>query len=318
MAEEWFYLPDDTDDKQGPFTTAELKTKYKSKKIHDSTYVWNEDLPEWQEINDVPDLKRELQARPAPAVPSKRSAPKVPPKKTATKPSKTKASAKTTTKTTKKASVTRSSGGNRRSRPKVVQQSHKQFADGWSERQTVDGMPYYYNSLNENVSWDKPDELKTAEEKQVDSGNWVWIRDKKEAWLPAQLLNGNTVKLLDGRKVDVKPGKNEPMWPLKRSALQLLVDDLVMLDDPNEAAIVYNLRERFRDNKIYTWVGASKSVLVSMNPFRMLPLYGPDIIQDYMHPGPMRGREPHVFSIGKKKQNKKQKFSMFRKTQIEF
>ena len=32
---------------------------------------------------------------------------------------------------------------------------------------------------------------------------------------------------------------------------------------------VYN----FRLNKIYTWVGASKSVLVSVNPFKRLPLY---------------------------------------------
>ena len=42
--------------------------------------------------------------------------------------------------------------------------------------------------------------------------------------------------------------------------------------------------------------GASKSVLVSVNPFKMLR-HGPDIIQDYMHPGPTHGREPHVFAI---------------------
>jgi hypothetical protein len=306
---EWFYLPDDSDDKQGPFTTVELKQKYKATTIHDSTYVWNQDLPEWKEINDLTSLKRELQARAPPAVPSRTSkaAPAVPPKKTnrsgetKTSSSQKTAAAKPKTKAkvqaSKKKVVSSSRSGNRRSRPNVVRESHKQFADGWSERQTVDGMPYYYNSLNDNVSWDKPDVLKTEEEKQIDSGNWVWIRDPKEAWLPAQLLNGNTVKLMDGRKIDVKPGADEPMWPLKRSALRLLVDDLVMLDDPNEAAIVYNLRERFRTNKIYTWVGASKSVLTSVNPFKMLPLYGPDIIQDYMHPGPTRGREPHVFSI---------------------
>ena len=64
---EWFYLPDDSDDKQGPFTTVELKQKYKATTIHDSTYVWNQDLPEWKEINDLTSLKRELQARAPPA-----------------------------------------------------------------------------------------------------------------------------------------------------------------------------------------------------------------------------------------------------------
>lgn len=286
MSDEWFFLPDDSDEKQGPFTVAQLKQKYNKKEIHAKTYVWNVDLPAWKEVDDLGDLKRQLTA--APIAPSRaaKAAPKVPPKKSG--------ESKTSSKT---AAVSRAGGSNRRSRPKVVQNSHKQFAEGWSERATVDGMPYYYNSLNDNVSWEKPDELKTEEEKKIDSGNWVWVRDKKEAWLPAQLLDDGTVKLQNGQKVNMKQSKDEPMWPLKQSALTRLSDDLVMLDDPNEAAIVYNLRERFRENKIYTWVGASKSVLVSVNPFKMLPLYGPDIIQDYMHPGPMRGREPHVFSI---------------------
>jgi myosin heavy subunit len=300
MSNEWFYLPDDSDDKQGPFTTAELKIKFDSKVISSATYVWNEKLPEWKEIKDLPLLKK-LQQRPAPAIPSKKgkTAPSVPKKKgaAATK-SKGAGETKSSTKASKK-KVVKSSlcSVNQRLRPSRVVESDKHYANGWSERTTVDGMMYYYNSRNENVSWDKPDELKTVEEKQVDSGNWVWVRDEKEAWLPAQKLDGNTVKTIDGKRMNVKQSKDEPLWELKRSALRLLVDDLVMLDDPNEAAIVYNLRERFRENKIYTWVGASKSVLVSVNPFKMLPFYGPDAIQDYMHPGPTRGREPHVFSI---------------------
>ena len=163
-------------------------------------------------------------------------------------------------------------------------------------------MPYYYNTVNENVSWEKPDALKTEEEKAVDSGTWVWVRDEREAWLPAQRVDGGTgpakgkveLKMLDGRRCK-KNGKDAgPMWPLKRSALSIQVDDLVMLDDPNEAAIIYNLREHFRKNRIYTWVGASKSVLVSVNPFKMLQLAARHH-PDYMHPGPTHGREPHVF-----------------------
>ena len=305
MSDEWFYLPDDADDKQGPFTTAQLKAKWKARRIHGATYVWNEDMPAWEEIAKLPDLKRELEMRAAPPVPTRKKAGVPMPKRTAA--SSGSRETKTGASKSKKPNVVRSSTGSRNSRraPALVKASSRKFAEGWNERFTVDGMPYYYNTVNEQVSWEKPDALKTAEEKVVDSGTWVWLKDDKEAWLPAQRLDGGSgsttgkveFKLVDGRRIKLNGKDAGPMWPLKRSALRILVDDLVMLDDPNEAAIVYNLREAFKKNKIYTWVGAAKSVLVSVNPFKMLPIYGPDIIQDYLHPGPTRGKEPHVFAI---------------------
>ncbi len=302
--EEWFFLPDDADDKQGPFTLAQLKAKWKAKAVHAHTYVWNEDLPAWEEICNLPELKAQLDARAAPPVPNRKKPAPAPVRKprAAASSGESKTAAK---KAKPKPAVHRRVASNGRRAPARVKASKTAFAEGWNERRTVDGMPYYYNTVNDNVSWEKPDALKTDEEKAVDSGTWVWVRDTNEAWLPAQRMDGGTgpakgkvdLKMLDGRRRKMNGKDAGPMWPLKRSALRIQVDDLVMLDDPNEAAIVYNLREHFRQNRIYTWVGASKSVLVSVNPFKMLPLYGPDIIQDYMHPGPTRGQEPHVFAI---------------------
>ena len=45
--------------------------------------------------------------------------------------------------------------------------------------------------------------------------------------------------------------------------------------DRNEPAILHNLRCRFKGEKIYTYVG---TILCAVNPFKMLPLYTPAII----------------------------------------
>ena len=60
MADEWFFLPDDDDSKQGPFTLAQLKLKWKASAVHARTYVWNEDLPAWEEICNLPELRAQL------------------------------------------------------------------------------------------------------------------------------------------------------------------------------------------------------------------------------------------------------------------
>ena len=43
-------------------------------------------------------------------------------------------------------------------------------ADGWSERYTMDGAPYYHNTRTEEVSWNCPESLKDTEELQSEVG----------------------------------------------------------------------------------------------------------------------------------------------------
>ena len=54
------------------------------------------------------------------------------------------------------------------------------------------------------------------------------------------------------------------------------------LNDLNEPAILHNLRQRFKGDKIYTYVG---TILCAVNPFKMLPLYTPAIIDGYKTKG---------------------------------
>ena len=72
------------------------------------------------------------------------------------------------------------------------------------------------------------------------------------------------------------------------------VDDLVLLDDVSEDAVLSNLRTTSKANRIYTWIGP---VLVSVNPFHNIAgLYAPDLLRKY------RGRHtwelaPHVYAV---------------------
>jgi len=79
----------------------------------------------------------------------------------------------------------------------------------------------------------------------------------------------------------------------EEQCLSSKVDNLITLNDLNESSILHNLRIRFKLDKIYTSVS---SILISVNPFKQLPLYTPEIMESYVNG--IRGKDPHVFAIG--------------------
>ncbi|XP_060803099.1 unconventional myosin ID isoform X2 [Amyelois transitella] len=71
------------------------------------------------------------------------------------------------------------------------------------------------------------------------------------------------------------------------------VPDFVLLDNLTTDNFVENLHLRFKHNKIYTYIG---EVLVSVNPYKTLDIYGAQQMAEY------RGREmfevpPHVYAV---------------------
>ena len=172
----------------------------------------------------------------------------------------------------------------------------------WVEKVTVDGALYYSNPSTEAVSWDKPDCLKTDEELQTEAGEWIWVSDPKEVWVPARLLNENggeiSVQLQSGmRKTISANDPSEPRWPLLLSSLRHIEDDLVMMDSLNQGLLMHALKQRYQEDKIYTWVGANKSVLVSVNPFKSLPIYTVNCMEIHSKPSPNKPPPPHTFAI---------------------
>ena len=60
------------------------------------------------------------------------------------------------------------------------------------------------------------------------------------------------------------------------------VPDFIMMTDISEPAFLANLKTRHQQGKIYTYIG---EVVVAVNPFKQLPIYGDEKIEEY------RGRE---------------------------
>ncbi|XP_022528077.2 unconventional myosin-IXAb isoform X4 [Astyanax mexicanus] len=72
-----------------------------------------------------------------------------------------------------------------------------------------------------------------------------------------------------------------------------LASDLCALPDLNERTLLENLRGRFRQEKIYTYVGG---ILIVVNPFKFLPIYNPKYVK--MYDNHQLGKlEPHIYAV---------------------
>ena len=72
------------------------------------------------------------------------------------------------------------------------------------------------------------------------------------------------------------------------------VEDMITLADLNEASVLWNLRIRYDNQNIYTFIG---TLLVAVNPWRMFDIYGLDNVNRY--DGQILGTlPPHLFALG--------------------
>uniref|UniRef100_A0A7N8WV82 Myosin IXA n=1 Tax=Mastacembelus armatus TaxID=205130 RepID=A0A7N8WV82_9TELE len=69
--------------------------------------------------------------------------------------------------------------------------------------------------------------------------------------------------------------------------------DLCRLVELNERTLLDNLRSRFRQEKIYTYVG---SILIVINPFKFLPIYNPKYVKMYDN-HTLGHLEPHIYAV---------------------
>lgn len=58
--------------------------------------------------------------------------------------------------------------------------------------------------------------------------------------------------------------------------LDILPDDLASLESLNEEIVITNLFRRFQEGQIYTYIG---DILVAVNPFKSLDIYGEKVSQ---------------------------------------
>ena len=71
------------------------------------------------------------------------------------------------------------------------------------------------------------------------------------------------------------------------------VSDLTLLTTISDEAINENLKKRFKNGSIYTYIG---HVLISVNPFRDLGIYTDAVLESYRGKNRLEA-PPHVFAI---------------------
>ncbi|XP_070536547.1 unconventional myosin-Ib-like [Ptychodera flava] len=89
--------------------------------------------------------------------------------------------------------------------------------------------------------------------------------------------------------------QNGPTHGATRTILDDMVGvgDCVLLDPLTEDAFVENLEKRFRAKDVYTYIG---NVVVSVNPYKELPIYGKDKIEEYKGKN-LYELPPHIYAI---------------------
>ncbi|XP_069838875.1 unconventional myosin-Vc isoform X2 [Dendropsophus ebraccatus] len=129
--------------------------------------------------------------------------------------------------------------------------------------------------------------------------NRVWIPDAEEVWRSAEitkdLKTGDTVLHLcleDGS--DLKYVIEKGLPPLRNPDILVGENDLTALSYLHEPAVLHNLKVRFMESKlIYTYSGI---ILVAINPYKELPIYGDAIIHAYSGQN-MGDMDPHIFAV---------------------
>ncbi|XP_023669835.1 unconventional myosin-Ie isoform X1 [Paramormyrops kingsleyae] len=71
------------------------------------------------------------------------------------------------------------------------------------------------------------------------------------------------------------------------------VDDMVLLTKINEDAIVENLKKRYMDDYIFTYIGP---VLISINPFKQMPYFGEKEVEMYQGAAQYEN-PPHIYAL---------------------
>ncbi|XP_069885270.1 unconventional myosin-Vb isoform X3 [Dipodomys merriami] len=130
----------------------------------------------------------------------------------------------------------------------------------------------------------------------------VWIPDPDEVWRSAELTKNYKegekslqLKLEDEtiREYPVDVQSNQLPF-LRNPDILVGENDLTALSYLHEPAVLHNLKVRFLEsNHIYTYCGI---VLVAINPYEQLPIYGQDVIYAYSGQN-MGDMDPHIFAV---------------------
>eukprot|EP00834_Sanchytrium_tribonematis_P002988 NODE_105_length_19280_cov_0.929461.p1 type:complete len:1375 gc:universal NODE_105_length_19280_cov_0.929461:7419-11543(+) len=119
----------------------------------------------------------------------------------------------------------------------------------------------------------------------------VWISHKEEGYLLVKVEKKSDEGI--HYSISNKQFSTKEFYPHNPSLLNT-ISDLCMLSYLHEPAILYTLKQRYLQQNIYTWSGL---VLIAINPFKSLPIYGNNMVSTYQNTH--ENLDPHIFMIAK-------------------
>ncbi|XP_059488702.1 myosin-VIIa-like isoform X2 [Neocloeon triangulifer] len=130
-------------------------------------------------------------------------------------------------------------------------------------------------------------------------GEWVWIKPATPGEFEVPI--GARIVSNDKNKLTIKDDEEKTRTVSVDAIVKTMhqtsvqgVEDMISLGDLHEPGILRNLQMRYKDNLIYTYTG---SILVAINPYKVLPIYTQNQIKQYR--GKKIGQEPpHIFAVG--------------------
>uniref|UniRef100_A0A3B4FWF7 Myosin-3-like n=1 Tax=Pundamilia nyererei TaxID=303518 RepID=A0A3B4FWF7_9CICH len=122
-----------------------------------------------------------------------------------------------------------------------------------------------------------------AQTRPFDSKTACFASDEKEMYVKAEIQE----------RADGKAVREDQVFPMNPPKFDK-IEDMVMMTHLHEPAVLYNLKERYAAWMIYqTYSGL---FCVTVNPYKWLPVYNPEVVQAY------RGKKrmevpPHIFAL---------------------
>jgi len=139
-----------------------------------------------------------------------------------------------------------------------------------------------------------------------EKGSYVFLPDEERCFVPAKVTS-SFEKGKAGQAVLIDDEGNEVRSVRvtnRMSALTMSMDkqslrrwsDMVVLKQLDNAALLHNIRLRYKRDEIYTCIG---SILISVNPYKIIPdLYGPVMTERFIKAGSgLKDMDPHIYGI---------------------
>eukprot|EP00347_Sterkiella_histriomuscorum_P007684 403347970 len=140
---------------------------------------------------------------------------------------------------------------------------------------------------------------------ESNSQNLFWIVDHEElCWAPGKFVRDA------GNEIHVQCIDDDQYYSIEKPVLEVHpsclegVSDLLMLGDFNEGALLHTIRQRFKQQNIFTSIGTP--ILISVNPFQKLKIFTTFIARKYRkysnavragNENSVEKPQPHLFMV---------------------